>query len=71
MELRRLFLISDTILAEGTRAADRAVRRVAACAVVGRPHVQGDDLEPLIILGEELGAKEALAALAAPVIAYG
>jgi hypothetical protein len=74
MELRRLVLISDTVLAEGTRAADRAVRRVAACAVVGRPHVQGDDLDPLIILGEELGerlAHEALAALAAPVIAYG
>ena len=43
-----------------------AVRRVAACAVVGRPPLPEDDLEPLIILGEMLGqklAEEALAAL--------
>jgi hypothetical protein len=74
MDLRRIVLISDTILAEGTRTADRAVRRVAACAVVGRPLLQGGDLEPLIILGEILGqklAEEALAALGGPAMSYG
>jgi hypothetical protein len=75
MDLRRVLLISDTILAEGTRAADRPVRRVAACSVVGRPHLQGEDLEPLINLGEVLGhtlAQEALAVLGVPAAAsYG
>jgi hypothetical protein len=74
MALRRVLCISDTILAEGRRAAERPVRRVAACAIVGRPHLHGEDLEPLMETGEELGerlAQDALAALGAPVVAYG
>ena len=76
MDIRRQFLIRETIYSEGSLPALAPVTRVAACAIVnnplaGRPQ---DDLSDLVPLGEKLGeqlAKEALAALPGPVVGYG
>jgi hypothetical protein len=76
MDIRRIFLCKDAVMAEGGLPAIKPVTRVAACAVIANP-VAGqsrDDLSDLIAIGAELGerlVKEALALLPAPAISYG
>ncbi len=76
MHIRRLVVIRDTIHYEGGLPALKPVTRVAACAVIQNPLAgrAEDDLSALIPYGEELGAllaREALAALPHPPVAYG
>jgi hypothetical protein len=76
MELRRVHVVCDTVLAEGGLPALVPVRRVIASAVIANPlaGTATDDLTILIELGAELGARlseEALAALAEAPVAYG
>jgi hypothetical protein len=59
-ELRKVLFVKEEVLAEAGRAAQAAVIKAAAIAVVrnpfaGRGHV--DDLSPLFDLGAALGAK--------------
>jgi hypothetical protein len=76
VEIRRQFLIRETILSEGSLPAFAPVTRVAACAVIrnplaGRPQ---DDLSDLVPYGEKLGAqlaKQAVAALPGQAVSYG
>jgi hypothetical protein len=76
MDIRRLLVLRDTVHAEGGLPALRPVTRVAACAVIRNPlaGLARDDLGDIVPLGEELGAllaREALAALRQPPVAYG
>jgi len=76
MDVRRLWVIRDRIDAEGGLSATRPVTRVAACAVVANPLAgrAQDDVSSLVPFGAQLGemlAKEALALLPGPPIAYG
>jgi hypothetical protein len=76
MQIRRRYLIRDTISFEGATAAVAPVTRIAACAVIGNPlaGIATDDMDVLVPFGAELGdllAKEAAAALNAPVRSYG
>ena len=76
MDIRRLLVLRDTVHAEGGLPAPVAVTRVAACAVIRNPlaGLARDDLGDLVPLGEELGAllaREALAVLRKPPVAYG
>jgi hypothetical protein len=76
MEMRRLLVVRDSVYREGGLPAIRPVTRVAACAVIDNPlagHAR-DDLSELVAIGEALGerlAREALAALPRPPVAYG
>ncbi len=76
MDIRRILHIKDTVFAEGGLSAIRPVTRVAACAVIVNPLAgqPTDNLEVLIPFGTELGellAKECLAQLSNPAVAYG
>jgi hypothetical protein len=76
MDVRRIFVVKDTVHAEGGLPAIRPVTRVAACAVIRNPLAgqTTDNLDVLIPYGTELGerlVKECLAQLSSPVIAYG
>jgi amino acid synthesis protein len=76
VNIRKLLTITEEILTDGGRAAKRAVRKVAAVAVLENPFAGRfvDDLSPLIDAGEELGAllaKRATEALGAPAESYG
>jgi hypothetical protein len=76
LDVRRILLIKDTVLAEGGQPALAPVTRVAACAVIGNPLAgrAEDNLEALIPLGAELGERlvqEALSVLSRPVVSYG
>lgn len=58
VNVRKLVTVVEEILTDGGRPARRAVRRVAAVAVVENPFAGRfvEDLTPLIDAGEELGA---------------
>jgi hypothetical protein len=76
MQIRRRYLIRDTISFEGATEAVSPVTRIAACAVIGNPlaGLATDDVGVLVPFGAELGellAKEAAAALNAPARSYG
>jgi hypothetical protein len=76
MRLRRLTIVRDVIYEEGGLPARAPTTRVAACAVIANPHAgqAAEDLSVLIAAGAELGhtlAKEALAQLPGPPVAYG
>lgn len=76
MDIRRILLIKDTVLAEGGLPALAPVTRVAACAVIANPLAgrAADNLEALIPLGAQLGERlvaEALGVLSKPVVSYG
>jgi hypothetical protein len=76
MEIRRIYLCRDVVLAEGGLPAIKPVTRVAACAVIANPLAgqSRDDLSDLIPIGADLGeqlVKEALGALRAPAVSYG
>lgn len=76
MQLRRLTIVRDVIYEEGGLLALAPTTRVAACAVIANPYAGRavEDLSLLIAVGAELGhrlAKEALAQLPNPPVAYG
>jgi len=76
MDIRRIFLCRDAVMAEGGLPAIKPATRVAACAVIANPFAgqSRDDLSDLIAIGADLGeqlVKEALALLPAPAISYG
>jgi hypothetical protein len=76
MDIRRIWLCRDIVLAEGGLPALTPVTRAAACAVIANPFAgrPSDDLAELVPFGASLGellVKEALALLSRPVIAYG
>jgi hypothetical protein len=76
VKIRKLVTIVEEIRADSQREAARAVRKAAAVAVVENPFAgrYEANLEPLIKVGEELGAllgKRAVEALGAPVESYG
>src|ERR1700759_2860942 len=76
MDIRRIWLCKDVVLAEGGLPALKPVTRVAACAVIANPAADQalDDLSELVGFGADLGArlvKEALTLLPAPAISYG
>jgi hypothetical protein len=71
MDIRRIWLCKDVVLAEGGLPALKPVTRVAACAVIANPAADQalDDLSELVGFGADLGARlvrEALALLPAP-----
>jgi len=76
MDIRRIFVCRDVVLAEGGLPAVVPVTRVAACAVIANPFAgrPSDDLADLVgfgaVLGERL-AGEALALLPNRPLAYG
>src|ERR1700749_4638212 len=76
MDIRRIFLCRDAVMAEGGLPAIKTVVRVAACAVIANPLAgqSRDDLSDLIEIGADLGerlVKEALSLLSALAISYG
>lgn len=76
MDIRRIWLCKDIVLAEGGLPAMAPVTRVAACAVIANPLAgrPSDDLAELVPVGAALGERlvtEALALLSNPPIAYG
>jgi hypothetical protein len=76
MDIRRLLVVRDTVNSEGGLPALEPVTRVAACAVIRNPlaATAQDDLSAIVPLGEDLGkllAREALAQLSRPPVAYG
>src|SRR5262249_30363916 len=76
MDIRRIWLCRDVVLAEGGLPALMPVTRVAACAIIANPLAgrPTDDLAELVPFGAGLGellVKEALALLSRPAIAYG
>ncbi|MCL2430030.1 MAG: amino acid synthesis family protein [Alphaproteobacteria bacterium] len=76
MDIRRIWLCKDVVLAEGGLRAVTPVTRAAACAVIANPLAgrPGDDLAELVAFGADLGerlVKEAQALLFNPAIAYG
>jgi hypothetical protein len=76
MEICRLVIVKETVLAEGGLPAIEPVTRVAACAVINNPLAgqPADDLGVLIPFGTELGErlmKECLAQLCKKPVAYG
>ncbi len=76
MRIRRLSIIRDVIYEEGGLPTLAPATRVAACGVIANPYAgqAAHDLEALIAAGAEIGeklAKEALALLPGPAIAYG
>jgi Amino acid synthesis len=76
MRLRRLTIVRDVIYEEGGLPACAPTTRVAACAVIANPYAgqAAEDLSVLVAAGADLGrtlAKEALAQLPGPPVAYG
>lgn len=76
MDIRRLTIIKDMVLAEGGLETTRRVTRVAACAVIANPYAgtPQDDVEQLIAFGAELGeqlVQAALPLLSGPATSYG
>jgi hypothetical protein len=76
MQIRRSYLIRDTISFEAATESISPPTRVAACAVIANPlaGMTMDDVALLVPLGAELGemlAKEAAAVLDAPTRSYG
>jgi hypothetical protein len=76
MDLRRIFVIRDTINSEAGTPALRPVTRIAACAVIQTPLAGGaqDDLSELVPYGDELGGllvREAMTGLPRPPVGYG
>ena len=76
MDIRRIWLCKDVVLAEGGLPALKPVTRVSACAVIANPMAgrPSDDLAALVPFGANLGemlVKEAQALLSNPAIAYG
>jgi len=76
MEILRLTVIKDVVLAEGGLPSIQPVTRVAACAVIANPYAGApqDDVEQLVMFGAELGerlAHEAVPLLSGPVTSYG
>jgi Amino acid synthesis len=74
MDIRRIWLCGDVVLAEGGLPALMRVTCVAACAVIANPFSGQpiDDLAELVPFGAGLGellVKEALALLTRPAIA--
>ena len=75
-QIRRIVIVRDTVYAERGVLARMPVTRVAAMAVIANPSVgcAADDLDELVPLGEELGAKlvaEAILALPNAPVSYG
>ena len=76
MDIRRLLIVKDTVLAEGGLPAVQPVTRAAPCAVIANPLAgqATDALDPFLAIGAELGerlVKEVLAVLPGAAIAYG
>src|ERR1700744_4344034 len=76
MEIRRIWICKDVVLAEGGLPAVKPVTRIAACAVIANPLADQpqDDLSELVPFGADLGAllvKEAKAVLPGPAVSYG
>lgn len=76
LQIRRLLLVRDTVHSEAGQPAVAPVTRVAAIAVISNPLAgrSQDDLDALLPLGEELGARlaaECVAALPKPAVSYG
>jgi len=76
MDIRRIFVCKDVVIAEAGLPALKPVTRVGACAVIANPLAgrSCDDLSELVSFGADLGeklVKEALALLPAPAISYG
>lgn len=69
--IRKIVTVCDETLSEMGRAVSPPVRRAAALAVIANPFAGRyvEDLEPLVAIGEELGAllvRRAVAALGLP-----
>ena len=76
MKIRKLLTVKEEILADGGRAAERPVTKVAAVAVIENPFAGRfvENLAELVKTGEELGdllGRRAVAALGVPVHSYG
>jgi len=76
MNLRKISLTKETILAEAGRAAARPITRAVAVAVIANPFAGRfvDDLSPLFAQGAELGEtlmKEIVALLPGAAVSYG
>ena len=76
MEIRRLTIIKDLVLAEGGLQATNSTIRAAACAVIANPFagIACDDVSELFPYGHDLGAllvAEAQTMLLQPAICYG
>jgi len=76
MNLRKISLTKETILAEAGRAAARPITRAVAVAVIENPFAGRfvDDLSPLFAQGAELGEmlmKEIVALLPSAAVSYG
>jgi len=76
MKIRKLVTIVEEIRADGQKEAARPVRKAAAVAVIENPFAGRyvEDLQPLVQVGEALGAllgKQAVEALGGVVESYG
>ncbi|MBI4013980.1 MAG: amino acid synthesis family protein [Candidatus Rokubacteria bacterium] len=76
MKIRKLVTVVEEIRADGRKEAARPVRKAAAIAVIANPFAGRfvEDLQPLVKVGEELGAllgKQAVEALGGAVESYG
>jgi len=76
MDIRKIVIQRETLLAEAGATAATPVNRVIAAAVFANPFPGrfGQDLASLFDLGAEIGARlvpEALTALGAPAVSYG
>lgn len=76
MDIRKIVVQRETLLAEAGTQAASPVTRVIAAAVFANPFAGriAQDLSALFDLGAEIGARlvpQALAALAAPAVSYG
>ena len=68
LEIRRIQVTVDETLREAGRVIDPPTRRAAAVAVIANPHAGRfeEDLEALMVAGEELGGLLGARAVAAP-----
>ena len=76
MDIRKIIIQRETLLAEAGTRATKPVTRVIAAAVFANPFTGrfAQDLGPLFDLGAEIGARlvpEALDVLGAPAVSYG
>jgi hypothetical protein len=76
MRIRKLVTVVEEILEDGGKPVARAVKKVAAVAVIENPFAGRfvEDLQALVKTGEELGdllGRRAVEALGAPVQSYG
>lgn len=76
MDIRKIAVYRETLLAEAGSAAPQPITRVAAAGIVANPFAGQfqNDLSALFDLGAELGqmlSQEALAALPGPAVSYG